>query len=160
MPTFTNTNIDKSHKYGLELQDTWRIRPDLNLTANYTYTRAIIDHEDKGGGAYDGKDLPGVPRHGVTLGLNYQYSERSTFNLGHVWRSESYAANDFANNFTQRQRAYQSTNLSYRYHYKHYEFLAAVDNLFAHTNGLWVQNDAIYPVNFTRNIRVEFKTSF
>lgn len=160
VPTFTNTNIDKSHKYGLELQDLWRITPNLNLTTNYTFTHAIIDRENEGAGAYDGKNLPGVPPHGVTLGLNYRYSDRSTFNLGHVWRSESFAANDFANNFTQRQRAYQSTNFAYRYAYKQYELFAAVDNLFAYTNGLWVQDDAIYPVNFTRNYRVGFKLSF
>ena len=158
--TFVNTNIDQSHKYGLELQDSWRVRPDLNLALGYTYTRAIIDRDQSGAGAFDGKELPGVPRHGVTFGVQYDWSERSTFNLNHVWRSSSYAANDFGNTFSQRQAAYQVTNLAYRYRYKAYEVSAAVDNVFAHKNGLWVQDDTIYPISFTRNYRVGFKASF
>ena len=158
--TWTNTNIDQSHKYGLELQDTWRATSQISLSTRYTYTRAIIDQENDGGGAYNGKDLPGVPRHGINLGLNYHWSERSTFNLTHMWRSSTYAANDFANSFTQKQEAMQSTNLAYNYRYKNYEASLAVDNVFAHSNGLWIYDNAIYPVNFTRNYRVGLKASF
>lgn len=158
--TFANTNIDQSHKYGLELQDNWRIRQDLNLRGGYTYTRAIINYENSGGGAFDGKNLPGVPRHGVTLDMKYDWSEHSTFNAGYVWRSNAYAAEDFANNFSQKQAAFQSANLAYRYRYKAYEVSAAIDNVFAQKNGLWVHDDAIYPVSFTRNYRVGFKASF
>jgi len=155
-----NTNIDQSHKYGLELQDNWRVRPDLSLSANYTYTRAIIDQENNGGVAYNGKDLPGVPRHGIILGLGYRLTEKSGLNLTHVWRSTAYAAEDFANNFAQKQGGYQSTGLAYRYHDKASEWSASIDNLFEHKNGLWIHDDAIYPVSFTRNFRLGFKTGF
>lgn len=158
--TFTNTNIDQSHKYGLELQDAWHVTGQLSLNTRYTYTRAIIDQENDGGGAYNGKDLPGVPRHGINLGMNYHWNERSTLNLTHMWRSSAYAADDFANNFTQKQESLQSTNLAYNYRYKNYEMSLAVDNLFARSNGLWIYDNAIYPVNFTRNYRVGFKASF
>lgn len=158
--TWTNTNIDQSHKYGLELQDAWRVTGQLSLNTRYTYTRAIIDQENDGGGAYNGKDLPGVPRHGINLGLNYRWSERSTLNLTHMWRSSAYAADDFANSFTQKQGSLQSTNLAYNYRYKNYEASLAIDNLFARSNGLWIYDNAIYPVNFTRNYRVGFKASF
>ncbi len=152
-----NTNIDQSHKYGLELQDNWRVRPDLNLSTNYTYTRAIIDQENNGGGVYNGKDLPGVPRHGVVLGLGYDLTEKSVLNFTHTWRSAAYAAEDFANNFTQKQAAYQSTDLGYRYRHKAFEWSASIDNLFEHKNGLWIHDNAIYPVSFTRNFRLGFK---
>lgn len=158
--TYVNTNIDASHKYGLELQDNWRIRPDVNLTASYIYTRAIIAHETDGGGTYDGKNLPGVPHHGVTLGMQYDWSEHSTFNLSHVWRSSAYAAEDFANNFTQKQAAFQSTSVAYHYRYKIYELWASVDNLFEHKNGVWIHDNAIYPVSFTRNYWFGFKAHF
>lgn len=155
--TFTNTNIDRSHKYGLELQDSLRVGSDLSLSANYTYTRAIIDHEINGGGAFNGKDLPGVPRHGLILGLGYNLTGKSALNLNQTWRSTAYAAEDFANSFSQKQAAYQSTDLAYRYRDKAYEWSASIDNLFAHQNGLWVHDDAIYPVGFTRNFRLGFK---
>lgn len=157
---YTNTNLDKTHKYGLELQDTWQIARTLAASINYAYTRALIDREDSGGGAFDGKDLPGVPRHGVNLGLNWRVTPSSSLNLTHAWRAETWAAEDFDNNNAQKQRAYQSTNLAYQYRYKQWEWFAAVDNLFERSNGIWIRDNAIYPVNFTRNWRLGMKVEF
>jgi iron complex outermembrane receptor protein len=158
--SYTNTNLDKTHKYGLELQDTWQIVPILAASINYAYTRALIDHEDSGGGAFDGKELPGVPRHGVNLGLNWRLTPSSGLNLTHAWRAETWAANDFDNNNAQKQQAYQSTNLVYQYRHKQWEWFAAVDNLFEQSNGIWIDDDAIYPVNFSRNWRLGMKVAF
>ncbi|HQS82395.1 MAG TPA: TonB-dependent receptor [Thiobacillus sp.] len=158
--TFTNTNLDKTHKYGLELQDTWQIAPTLAASINYTYTRALIDREDDGNGAFDGKELPGVPRHGVNLGLNWRVTPASSLNLTHAWRASTWAAEDFDNNNTQKQQAYQSTNLAYQYRYKQVDWFAAVDNLFEQSNGIWIRDNTIYPVNFSRNWRVGMKVAF
>ena len=158
--TFTNTNLDKTHKYGLELQDSWRVTETLTATLNYAWTQAIIDRENDGGGAYNGKELPGVPRHGVTLGLNWRLTPASSFNIAHTWRSETWAAEDFDNNNVQKQAAYQSTNLAYRYRHKQWEGFVAVDNVFDQSNGIWIRDDAIYPVNFTRSWRVGMKADF
>ena len=158
--TSYNTNLDKTHKYGLELQDVWRITPTLAASINYAYTRSIIDREDSGGGAFDGKDVPGVPRHGVTLGMNWRVTPTSRLNLTHTWRDETWAAEDFDNNNLQKQEAYQSTSLAYQYRYRQWEWFAAVDNVFEKANGIWVQDDAIYPVNFTRNWRLGMKVVF
>lgn len=155
-----NTNIDKSHKYGFEVQDAWHMTHDLQASVNYAYTRAIIDRENQAGGAYNGKDLPGVPRHGLIIGLGYDLTEKSVLNLTQTWRSSAYAAEDFANSFTQKQDSYLSTDLTYRYRYKAYEWSASIENLFEHKNGLWVHDNAIYPVSFTRNFRLGFKASF
>jgi iron complex outermembrane receptor protein len=155
--TYTNTNLDKTHKYGLELQDTWQVAPTLAASINYAYTRALIDREGSGGGAFDGKDLPGVPRHGVNLGLNWRITPASSLHLTHAWRAETWAAEDFDNDNAQKQQAYRSTNLAYQYRYKQWEWFAAVDNLFEESNGIWIHDDAIYPVNFTRNWRLGMK---
>ncbi len=158
--TYTNTNLDKTHKYGLELQDTWRVTDAFTANLNYTWTRALIDRENEGGGAYNGKDLPGVPKHGVIVGLGYQLSPASRVNLTHTWRSSTWAAEDFDNNNTQKQAAYQSTDLAWRYRQKDIEWFASVENLFEQKNGLWISDDAIYPVNFTRNWRLGMKAAF
>ena len=155
-----NTNLDKTHKYGLELQDTWRATDTLTASLNYTWTRAIIDREDDAAGAYNGKELPGVPRHGVVLGLAWQASPAASLGLTHTWRSSAYAAEDFANAFSQKQGAYQSTDLALRYRLKNLEWFAAVDNLFEQSNGIWIRDDVIYPVNFTRNWRLGMKATF
>lgn len=158
--TSYNTNIDKSRKYGLELQDTWRVSEPFSVRLNYAYTRAIIDRENDGGGAYNGKDLPGVPRHGATVGLAYAINKASSLNLSHAWRGTAYAANDFTNTFTQKQVAYQSTDVAYRYRHDNLEWFAAVENLFERKNGLWIRDNSIYPVNFTRNWRFGMKATF
>ena len=160
LPSF-NTNIDKSHKYGLELQDTWQVTPDLSAAVNYTWTRAIIDRENDGGGAYNGKELPGVPRHGVVLGLNLKVSEPGNLHLSHTWRSKTWAEADFDNNNTQKQRAYQTTDVAYRHQVtKSVEMYAAVSNLFDRENGMWIRDDAIYPIDFERTWRLGARVKF
>lgn len=57
--SYMNTNIDKSHKYGLELQDSLQITPNVIGLVNYAWTRAIIDREADGGGAYEARTCPG-----------------------------------------------------------------------------------------------------
>jgi iron complex outermembrane receptor protein len=155
-----NTNLDKTHKYGLELQDTWRIAPTFSASINYAYTRALIDRENNGGGAFDGKELPGVPHHSANLGLDWHITPASSLNVTHAWRAATWAAEDFDNNNLQKQQAYQSTSLAYRYRYKQWEGFAAVDNVFEQSNGIWISDNAIYPVNFTRNWRLGMKVVF
>lgn len=153
--SFTNTNIDRSHKYGLEAQDEHRFTDTLSGHLNYAYTQAIIDQE---GGAYDGKDLPGVSPHVLSLSLDWEATARSRVNLSHTYRSEAYATTDFANSFSQRQEAYHSTDLSYGYRLQdQIELVTTVKNLFEEKNGIWVQDDAIYPVNFTRQWEIGVK---
>lgn len=159
--TFTNTNIDRSHKYGLEVQDTWRINKRFTASVNYAWTRAIIDRENDGGGAFNGKNLPGVSRHSAVVSLNAKVGENGNLNLSHSWRSKAYASNDFDNNNAQKTRAYHSTDLSYRHRVaRDVELFASVANLFDRENGLWVRDDAIYPVDFTRTWRVGARVSF
>jgi iron complex outermembrane receptor protein len=161
--TGKNTNLDRSHKYGLELQDTWRMSDSLTGTLNYTWTRAVIDRESDNGGAYNGKDLPGVPRHAVIVGLTWRPDAASTLSLTHAWRGTAWSVGDFDNNAA-RQAVYQSTDVGYRYRTGKIEWSAAIENLFAHKNGMWIDDPfvgtAIYPVNFTRNFRVGFNARF
>jgi len=155
-----NTNIDESHKYGLELQAKYQLSKKFSTSLNYAYTRAVIDSEDEGDGAFDGKELPGVSDHTATLSLGYRPNERSSIDLSHSYRSEAYAAEDFANDFEQKQAAYNSTDIGYRYRVGQMELFAKVENLFEEANGLWIRDDAIYPVSFTRNWRVGVSAQF
>ena len=158
--TFLNTNIDASHKYGLELQDKWHITPTLTGLLNYTWTRAVIDREDSAAGAFDGKELPGVPRHNVVVGVNLGVGAHGNLNLTHSWRSRAWASDDFANDNAQKQRAYQSTDVAYRHRFEKLELYAAVTNLFEHKNGVWVRDDAIYPFDFSRTWKLGARLSF
>ncbi|MGJ0287467.1 TonB-dependent receptor [Aliarcobacter cryaerophilus] len=156
---YKNTNIDKSHKYGLEIYDKFLITDELFTSLNYSYIRAKIDNENEGNGAYNGKDLPGVSKHNLTLGLGYDFYKFSTF-LSHSYKSSAYAINDFKNDFKQKQEAYHSTDFSISFKHKELEIFGKIQNLFDQKNGLWVKDDTIYPVNFERTFFAGMKVSF
>ena len=156
-----NTNIDKSHKYGLEVQDYFQLTPAISGHINYAWTKAVIDREDQGGGAFDGKELPGVPQHSVALGVNWRVVPHGNLHVTHTWRSRTWAAEDFANQGGKQQRAFQSTDVTYRHQLaKHLEMYASVSNLFARKNGMWVRNDAVYPIDFERTWKLGARLSF
>ncbi|MGB6020676.1 MAG: TonB-dependent receptor [Sulfurimonadaceae bacterium] len=155
-----NTNIDTSHKYGIDLYDKWIISSSWNMALNYNYVQAIIDQEEENGEDYSDNKLPGVSNHNVKATLSYLPTPALTFALTEVYRSEAYAANDFGNDFTQKQDAYMSTDISATYAKEKYEIFAKINNLFNQSNGLWIQDDAIYPVNFTTTAIAGFKLKY
>lgn len=157
---FKNTNIDKSHKYGLELQDLYKFNNELSASVIYNFTRAIIDKEDEGTGSFNNKNLPGVPKHSIAINMNYKFLENATLNLNHTWRSKAYAFNDFANAFEYKQDYYRSTNLAVNYQYKNLNVFAAVNNIFDQENSIQIQDNAIYPVDFVRTWRIGMKADF
>ncbi|HSH97002.1 MAG: TonB-dependent receptor [Methylophilaceae bacterium] len=157
----TNTNIDKSHKYGIELQDSIKISDNLGASVLYNYTRAIIDSEIKADGTnISNKNLPGVPKHTIVANLNYKFLDHASLNLNQTWRSGAYAYNDFENNFSQRQDKYLSTNIAANYQYKNLTFFTAINNLFEHENSIQVADNSIYPVDFVRTWRIGMKADF
>ena len=158
--TFQNTNLDASHKYGLEVQDYFKFNEALAASLIYNYTRAKIDRETDGGGTFNGKNLPGVPKHTIVANLNYKFLEHAQLNLNHTWRAKAYAFNDFQNNLDQRQSSYNSTNIALNYQYKNVNLFTSISNLFEEENSIQVQDDAIYPVDFARTWRVGMRADF
>jgi len=159
-PDYKNTNLDKSHKYGLDFYDKFIINKEFNVALNYNYVQAIIDEEKEGTDDYSNKYLPGVSDHSAKATLNYLPNEYATFTLSQIFRSEAYAADDFNNNFSQKQEAFYSTNISATYAKDNWEIFAKINNLFNQSNGLWIQNDAIYPINFTTTAMAGLKLKF
>jgi len=155
-----NTNIDKSHKYGLDLYDKYIINQEFNIALNYNYVQAIIDDEQENGDDYSGNKLPGVSDHNAKATLNYLPNEYATLSLTQIYRSEAYAANDFNNNFSQKQDAFYATDIAATYAKDNWEVFAKINNLFNQKNGLWIKDDTIYPVNFTRTAMAGFKLKY
>ena len=156
-----NTNIDKSHKYGLDIYDKFLISNEFNVALNYNYTKAIVDTEaGRNGEIYSNKDLPGVSKHNAKATLNYLPNNFTTLALTHTYRSDAYAAEDFSNSFTQKQSEFNSTDLSATFAKDNYEIFAKINNLFDQKNGLWIRDDAIYPVNFERTVMLGLKLKY
>lgn len=154
-----NTNIDKSHKYGFEFFDKYIVNDNLFTSVNYSYIIAKIDEENEANGAYNGKDLPGVSKHNITLNLGYEINDVTTI-LSHTFRSSTYASDDLKNNFAQKQDAYNSTDLTTSYNYQNLELFAKIQNIFAEKNGLWIEDNSIYPINFERTYFTGMKAKF
>jgi len=155
-----NTNIDKSYKYGLDIYDKWLLSDKFNITLNYNYVQAKIDEESENSEEYSGNELPGVSDHNIKAILSYLPNKNTTLALSQVYRSEAYAANDFNNNFAQKQNAYKSTDISISYTKDSLELFAKINNLFNQKNGLWIEDDAIYPLNFATTAVAGFKLRF
>lgn len=154
-----NTNIDKSHKHGIEIYDKYNINQNIFVSANYNYIVAKIDSENEANGAYNGKYLPGVSKHNLTLNLGYDNNSFSAM-ISQKYRSKAYAMEDFSNSFSQKQDSYKSTDLSFGYKIKNLEFFAKIQNLFDERNGLWLRDNVIYPVNFERTYMVGLNAKF
>jgi len=158
--TFKNTNIDKSYKYGVDLYDRYIISPEFSVALNYNFVQAIIDQEKEGTSDYSGNKLPGVSNHNIKATLGYTPNKATTIYLTQSYRSEAYAADDFNNNFSQKQDAYMSTDISITYAKESWEVFAKINNLFNQKNGLWIKDNAIYPVNFTTTALAGFKLKY
>jgi len=158
--TFKNTNIDKSYKYGVDLYDKYMLSPEFSIALNYNYVKAIIDKEKEGGSDYSGNKLPGVSNHNVKATLGYTPNKATTIFLTQSYRSKAYAADDFNNNFSQKQDAFMSTDISITYAKESWEVFAKINNLFNQKNGLWIYDNAIYPVDFTTTALAGFKLKY
>ena len=159
-PAFFNRNLDKSHKYGLEVQDYFKFNSQLNASLIYNYTRSIIDRENDDGNLIRNKDLPGAPKHTLVANLNYQFLNAVNLNLNHTWRSKAYAFDDFQNNFDQRQSSYNSTNIALNYQYKNVNLFTSISNLFEEENSIQINDSGLYPVDFVRTWRVGMRADF
>lgn len=155
-----NTNIDKSHKYGFDISDQWLISEQWNIFANYNYVQAIIDKEKQGNDNYAGNKLPGVSTHNGKITLSYLPNSNTTASITELYRSSAYAQEDFNNNFSQKQDPYSSTNISITYAKDNYELFTKINNLFDQSNGIWLYDNAIYPVDFTRSVVFGLKFIF
>ena len=156
-----NTNLDKSHKEGIELQDVWTVNRQISLRANYAHTVAKIDDANSTNPSYNGKELPGVSKNILIWGARWQPAAKHALNFSQTWRSQAYALNDFTNSDIQRQPSYRSTDISYQYAVnKDTQIFGAINNLLSYNNALVTGNNAFYAVDFSRTFRIGLKTAF
>lgn len=164
--TYTNTNIDKSHKKGVNLalngqKDGW------SYSLGYNFVDAVIDKES--GQSYSGNSLPAAPQHTIKLGGGYQFVSNfipgmpnHKINITHKQTSESYMIDDFEN-ISDKAPGYQSTNLSYTVSNKNLSLLVGVNNLFDEANGLYLYRSTgnrVYATDYERYYYVKANYQF
>ena len=157
----TNMNLDKSHKQGLEVQNKFIFTPKWSTDINYAYTIAKIDEEATGSGVLNGKDNPMTSKHNISASVIYSFSDKTNMTLTQKYRSSAFAEDDYANKFSQKQIAYNSTDFNFSFSpSEDLDFNFDIANLFKNSYGTWIQDDTIYPGNFTRNIKAGLSYKF
>jgi iron complex outermembrane receptor protein len=165
----TNSNLDKSHKIGLEINTKYIINPKATVNINYNYVDAIIDSEDltEDRGSFNGKTLPGVSKNTVATNVKFKLNDKSKLVLKHTYRSEAYGEEDFSNTNTDKTEAFNSTDLNYAYNYsKNIDFSLNIENLFEEKHAILLgdyntpNSNVVYPANFTRNIKIGLDYQF
>ena len=89
---FTNVNLDKTRRQGLELEADWRIVPSLLVRATYTYADSTFRE-----GIYDGKQVPLVPHHKASARLTWDGAAIGQYTAVVNYVGERYYSGDFAN---------------------------------------------------------------
>jgi len=91
--TFANENLDgDSIRQGVELSARKNIH-DILFSGSYTFRHTDID-----GGQYDGKDMPNVPRHQFTVGVQKTFYDRVQLGLDGSYVGKRRYISDFDNN--------------------------------------------------------------
>ena len=158
--TYNNTNLDESHKQGLELQNLFAVSPKWSTNVNYAYTKAIIDKESDNS-LMNGKTNPMTSKHNITASVIYSFSDKTKMTLTQKYRSSAFAEEDYTNTATQKQKAYNSTDFNFSFRpNEDLEFNFDVENIFENSYGTWLRADVIYPGNFTRNINASLSYKF
>jgi iron complex outermembrane receptor protein len=156
-----NITIDKSHKQGLELQNQYIFNPKLSTSLNYAYTIALIDSEDTGSGILNGKTNPMTSKHNISASVRYTINDNANMTLTQKYRSKAFSEEDYANKFSYKQKAYNSTNFNFTFSPNDdLDFKFDIENMFENSYGTWLRDDVIYPGNFTRNINAELSYKF
>jgi iron complex outermembrane receptor protein len=159
--TWTNTNLDKTRKYGFELYEKYNFRYNLFMTLNYAFVDTNIK-ENASNPAIVGKEIPGVSKHNIKLSLGYKPMRRLSLALTHIYKSKAYAMSDFDENFG-KMDAYNSTDFMASYKYKKFEFFAKVNNIFDRKNALFADDGfslGVYPVNYERTFMMGVNAKF
>jgi iron complex outermembrane receptor protein len=165
--TWANTNLDKSHKQGLELQNLYKVNPKLSTNVNYAYTDAVID-EEADNTLMNGKTNPMTSKHNISASVIYTFSDNLSITLTQKYRSNAFAEEDYTNTGIHKQMAYNSTDFNFSYMLNNsLEFNFDVENLFDNSYGTTLNDNSlgtglgtIYPGNFTRNIKADLTYKF
>lgn len=156
--SFSNENLDgKTRRQGVEIAFS---KPLAQLTVNggYTYTRAKIRD-----GQFAGNDIPGVPAHQATLGLQAPLGQGFSWLLQGNYMGKRYYISDFNNDFS-KMDDHLLVNAGVQYHWRQLNAYLHVNNLFdkkyAEYGAMsWDLEQAEFPspgINFLAGVKVNF----
>ena len=127
-----NNNYDKTRRRGIELEDSVDLAKffdfgpvnKVELVNNFTYQQAEFN-----GGANDGKEIPGVPQHQFSAGVNMELNSRYKFSMMGHYVGNQYPINDTLN-VTSPVKPYITVDTKLTYDRNPFSMFVAVNNIF------------------------------
>lgn len=124
-----NTNFPPLERYGVELDANGRLNA-LDWHAAYTLTFAKFTDGTLSGAALDGKDVPLVPRHKLSLGVVWHIDGQTRLAVDAHYVGRQRMDNDEPNRFDQKIPAYTLVDLKLVRQIGNWQLAAAINNLF------------------------------
>ena len=163
----SNSNYDKTHRYGVEVGTKLDANhflklgflDKLELFTNYTYQNPQF-----GEGAYDGKDIPLAPHHQASSGVTAKFMKNYNLSLIGKYTGSRFAINDTLN-VTPPAKPYYVMDLRLAYERDAMEIYLNVNNILSEKYSPYVVKSTTstvkneYPapeVNFTAGMDLKF----
>ena len=134
--TFTNENYPKTQRQGIEAGVKVKPFPWLSVSGNYSYTRPTLR-----GDSFSGNDIPGVPRHKGSLGVDIDFGKGFLFNTRVNAIGPGYFISDWANRLD-RLDGYYTLDTKLSYSWKGLKAFVGVNNLFDRKYAEWAVTNA------------------
>lgn len=137
----SNVNLDETERLGADLIASYLISETIDASATYTWVHAEI-----ASGAYEGSEVPLVPKHKLRLQLEYDPWDTIRMTAGASYTDDVHVGGDFANT-SNDLGGYLLFDLGVRYALTDdIDCYAAVDNLFDKEYiSTAFGSDALYP---------------
>jgi iron complex outermembrane receptor protein len=122
--TYTNENFPKTRRQGIEVGVKVKPLPWLSIWGNYSYIRPIL-REDP----FSGNDIPGVPRHKGSLGMDIDFGKGFLLNTRTNIVGSRHFNSDWRNQVEQLD-GYYTLDAKISYSWKGLKAFVGVNNLF------------------------------
>lgn len=123
---FTNINLDKTQRLGIEMEHATELTDRMDLRVAYTYT----DSEFRTGNLR-GTRVPLVPAHRALFGLGYEISDRFDSEVLITAQSDQRLGGDLDSpNEQGKVPGYALTDLTFKYRFDRMKLIFSVNNLF------------------------------
>ncbi len=122
--TFINENYEKTKRQGIELDLDWSAFDDLDIFLNYCFTEAIFDS-----GAFENNQIPAVPEHRASLGLNYQVALDWKFSAMLNYVGKHYFISDQQHNYP-KMKDYTTLDIKMSYDFGESTAFLGINNVF------------------------------
>jgi iron complex outermembrane receptor protein len=124
--TFSNTNLDPTERYGLELTGAVDVNDRLSLQGNYSYMRSRFTD-----GPFEGNSVPLVPENKASLSGIWQPAAATDLVVAVNYVDSRYFDNDQSNRFGEKIPSYTTVDAKLSHSYRGYRMTFEVNNIFA-----------------------------